>query len=44
MTDEWFDYLRDALRRTTRDEFREELVQFGITDRRGRYTTPYRGK
>jgi hypothetical protein len=44
MTDEWFEYGMAVLRSTTREEFRADLVRFGITDKKGNYTAPYRGQ
>jgi hypothetical protein len=42
MTDEWHEYGMAVLRRTTRDEFRANLLKFGIIDENGKYTAPYR--
>ena len=42
MTDEWYEYAKEAIRRTTPEEFRRELVEFGITDAHGKLTAPYR--
>jgi hypothetical protein len=42
MTDEWYEYARDAILRTTPAQFRKELVEFGITDKNGKLTAPYR--
>jgi hypothetical protein len=42
MTDEWHEYGMAVLRRTTKDEFRANLLKFGIIDKKGNYTAPYR--
>jgi len=42
MTDEWHRYGMEMLKRVTKEEFLADLVRFGILDKKGRYTKPYR--
>lgn len=42
MTDEWHEYAMAMLKRVTKEEFLADLVRFGILDKKGRYTKPYR--
>ena len=42
MTDEWHEYAMAVLRSQTKEEFRADLIRFGITDKKGNYTAPYR--
>ena len=42
MTDEWHAYGLAVLRSQTKEQFRADLVRFGITDKKGNYTAPYR--
>ena len=42
LTDEWYQYAKEVIRRTKRAQFRKELVEFGITDKNGKLTAPYR--
>jgi hypothetical protein len=42
MTDEWHQYGMEIIRRTTKEEFLADLLRFGIIDKKGRYTKPYR--
>lgn len=42
LTDEWYEYARQVIRRTTPEQFRQELIEFGITDKDGKLTAPYR--
>lgn len=44
MTDEWHAYAIAMLRSQTKEQFRADLVRFGITDKKGNYTSPYRDK
>lgn len=43
MTDEWFAYLSDTMKRMTKVEGRARLVRLGINDEAGNLTAPYRG-
>lgn len=42
MTDEWHAYALAMFRSQTKEQFRADLVRFGITDKQGNYTAPYR--
>lgn len=42
MTDEWHEYAMAMIKRLTKEEVRADLVRFGILDKKGRYTKPYR--
>lgn len=42
MTDEWHEYGMAVLRSQTKAQFRADLVRYGITDKQGKYTAPYR--
>lgn len=42
MTDEWHAYALAMFRSQIKEQFRADLVRFGITDKQGNYTAPYR--
>ena len=42
MTNEWYEYTMDCIKRVTPAEVRCELVKFGIIDKTANYTAPYR--
>ena len=42
LTDEWFEYTIACMKRRTPAETRRDLVKFGIIDKQGNYTAPYR--
>ena len=42
LTDEWFNYAVAMMKRRTPAEIRRDLVKFGIIDKKGNYTAPYR--
>ncbi len=42
LTDEWFNYTIAMIKRRTPAETRRDLVKFGIIDKNGNYTAPYR--
>lgn len=42
MTDEWYEYIIACMKRRTPAETRRDLVKFGIIDKKGNYTAPYR--
>jgi hypothetical protein len=42
MTDEWHEYGMAVLRSQTKEQFRTDLLRFGIIDKKGNYTAPYR--
>ncbi|MBX7209801.1 MAG: hypothetical protein K1X78_15900 [Verrucomicrobiaceae bacterium] len=42
MTDEWHEYGMAVLRSQTKEQFRADLLRFGIIDKKGNYTAPYR--
>ena len=42
LTDEWYKYTMACMERVTPAEVRRDLVKFGIIDKKGNYTAPYR--
>ncbi len=42
ITDEWFRYAMAMMERETPAKIRRDLVEFGIIDKNGNYTAPYR--
>jgi len=42
MTDEWFEYAMAMMKRETPAKIKRDLVKFGILDKKGHYTAPYR--
>ena len=44
LTDEWYQYTMACMERVTPAEVRRDLVKFGITDKKGNYTAPYRNE
>jgi hypothetical protein len=44
ITDEWYHYAMECMKRVTPQEVRRDLVKFGIVDKKGNYTAPYRNE
>lgn len=42
LTDEWFQYAMAMMERETPAKIKRDLVEFGIIDKKGNYTAPYR--
>lgn len=42
MTDEWFEYAMAMMKRETPAKIKRDLVKFGILDKKGHYSAPYR--
>jgi hypothetical protein len=42
LTDEWFQYAMAMMERETPAKIRRDLEEFGILDKKGNYTAPYR--
>jgi len=44
ITDEWFRYAIAMMERETPAKIKRDLVKFGIIDKQGNYTAPYRNE
>ena len=44
ITDEWFNYAMECMKRVTPDEVRRDLLKLGIIDKSGNYTSAYRNE